>query len=90
MQNRTKSLIEELSKVVPAKDKDLFIQGQASNLLSSINYLMEMISNNFSEDESEDLKKRFLVAAKNNDPDKFNRKLTELRNRKMKNKGDQK
>ncbi len=77
---RSKSIIEELDRFVPEKDKHQIIEARASNIIASAMNLISLISESFSDVEAEELNKRLLGAIKNRDPDKFNRKIREFRN----------
>lgn len=76
---RTKSLIEELDLFVPKKDKHQIIEARASNVIASAMNLMKLIDESFSLEEAEELQRRLFNAIKNQDPDKFNRKIREFR-----------
>lgn len=76
---RTKSIIEELDRFVPERDKHLIIEARASNVIASAMNLIALISESFTNEEAEELNKRLIGAIKNQDPDKFNRKIREFR-----------
>ena len=76
---RVKSLIEELDRFVPQKDKHLVIEARASNVIASAVNLLSLISESFTDEEADELSKRLIGAIKNKDPEKFNRKIREYR-----------
>lgn len=76
---RPKSIIEELDRFVPQRDKHQIIEARASNVIASAVNLLALISESFSVEEAEELSKRLVGAIKNKDPDKFNRKIREYR-----------
>jgi uncharacterized protein (UPF0305 family) len=80
MENRPKSIIEELDRFVPQRDKHQIIEARASNVIASAMNLITLISESFSDEEADELSKRLVSAIKNQDPDKFNRKIREYRN----------
>jgi hypothetical protein len=67
---RVKTLIEEL---------DLFVPRRASNVIAGAVNLINLIGESFTDEEAEELAKRLVSAIKNQDPDKFNRKIREYR-----------
>jgi uncharacterized protein (UPF0305 family) len=76
---RTKSIIEELDRFVPERDKHQLIEARANNVIASAMNLLQLISESFSEEEADELNKRLVGAIKNQDPEKFNRKIREFR-----------
>lgn len=76
---RAKSIIEELDRFVPERDKHQIIEARASNVIASAMNLIALITESFTEEEAEELNKRLVGAIKNQDPDKFNRKIREFR-----------
>jgi len=75
----TLTLIEELDRLIPARDKHQIIEARASNAIASCINLMMLISESFSDDEAEELNKRLLGAIKNRDATKFTRKIKEMK-----------
>lgn len=83
MNNRTRSIIEELDRIVPQRDKHEIIEARALNMIAGCVNLIQLISESFDESEAEELNKRLVSAIKNKDPEKFTRKIKEYkRNRK--------
>jgi hypothetical protein len=76
---RVKSLIEELDLFVPQRDKHQIVEARASNVIAGAVNLLNLISESFSDEEADELQRRFINAIKNKDPDKFNRKIREYR-----------
>lgn len=79
MDNRVKSIIEELDRFVPQRDKHQIIEARASNVIASAVNLLALINESFTEEEADELGRRLINAIKNQDPDKFNRKIREFR-----------
>lgn len=73
------SILNDLSNYVPNKDKHNIIEQRVKNVIASFNNVSTLIDDNFSKEESEELKKRILLSIKNNDPDKFVRKIREYK-----------
>lgn len=79
MDTRTKSLIEELDRFVPKRDKHLIIESRASNVIASAINLIELLEESFTDDESDELVRRLVLSIKNRNPDKFKRKIREYK-----------
>jgi hypothetical protein len=75
----TLSLIEELDKFIPTRDKHQVIESRASNAIASCINIMQLISESFSDEDAADLNNRILLAIKNKDANKFNRKIREMK-----------
>lgn len=80
MHNRkVSSIIEELDRFVPERDKHQVVEARARNVIASAMNLVALISESFTVEEAEELNKRLVGAIKNQDPEKFNRKIREFR-----------
>ncbi|MNV35079.1 hypothetical protein D3C71_1265150 [compost metagenome] len=74
-----RSIINELDRLIPERDKHHIIEARASNVIASCINVMQLISESFSDAEAEELNKRLLGAIKNRDASKFNRKIKEMK-----------
>lgn len=79
MDQRMRSIIEELDRIVPERDKHQVIEARATNLISSCVNLMQLINETFTLEEADELNKRLLGAIRLKDPDKFSRKIREYK-----------
>jgi hypothetical protein len=79
MEKKFRSIIDELSNYSPVNNKDLFIESRAQQLIASAKHLIGLLETTFPAEVSEDLTKRLLLAIKNDDPEKFSRKMRQLR-----------
>jgi uncharacterized protein (UPF0305 family) len=79
MDNRMRSIVEELSSYVPPKSKDVFIEGRAQQVIASARNLIQLVEQSYSPEIAEDLTKRLLSAIKNDDSEKFCRKVRQVR-----------
>ena len=77
--NQYKSLLEELSNIVPAKDKEYFVENKAINVIASTKYLIEYIKENFTQEQSDDLLKRLFNSLKTGDDSKFKRGIKQIK-----------
>ena len=79
MDNKMRSIVDELSAYIPPKNKEAFLEGRAQQVIASARNLIELVENNYSPEVAEDLTKRLLSAIKNNDSEKFCRKVRQVR-----------
>lgn len=77
-----KNFIDELDRVVPAKNKHTVIENRASHIIASAVNLVHLIKESYTEEESQDLIKRLYRSIITEDEKKFGRKIKELRNKK--------
>jgi len=76
---KIKSILDAISSTIPEKDKLNVTENRGSHALASgINYI-NFLKENFSEDESQELIKRFLNAIRTEDPKKFYRGIEHIR-----------
>ena len=80
MKRRTRSLLEELDEIAINKDRKHVVESRATHLIQSSINLLKMIKENFSEETSLDLEKRFIAAIKKQEPIKFTRGIRKLKN----------
>jgi hypothetical protein len=80
MKHKTRSLLEELDAIAIDKDRKHVVESRATHLIQSSINLLRMIKENFSEEISVDLEKRFLAAIKKQEPVKFTRGIRKLKN----------
>ncbi len=73
MRKQTRSILEEITNIVPQRDKESFVENKALNVIASTKYLVEFIQENFPKEQSEDLLKRLFNSLKTGDDSKFRR-----------------
>lgn len=81
----TKSLVEEIDSFIPVKNREKVIEVRATNVIGAAINVLNLMEEHFSQDEIDDLTKKFLLAIKTKESKKFTNKLrllTENRNRK--------
>jgi protoporphyrinogen oxidase len=78
-EKRINSILRELDSIVPERDKHNLLEARASHVITSAVNLLQMIRENFSEEEADDLHKRLLLSIRNEDPNKFSRKVRQLK-----------
>lgn len=77
-----KNFIDELDRVVPAKNKHTVVENRASHIIASAVNLVHLIRESYTEEEAQDLIKRLYRSIITEDEKKFGRKIKELRNKK--------
>ena len=82
MQKQTKSLLEELSNISFAKDKENVVESRASHILDSAIRLLTYIKENFEPETAYKLEKRFHSAIKNMDASKFSKGVARIKENK--------
>ena len=80
MKRKTRSLLEELDAIAIDKDRKHVVESRATHLIQSSINLLRMIKENFSEETSLDLEKRFIAAIKKQEPIKVTRGIRKLKN----------
>lgn len=79
MKKTTKSLIEELNSIASKKDNKAIIENRAAHVINSAINLLTLIKENFPEEQSHELERRFLNSIKGSDPNKFTRGIRKFR-----------
>ena len=78
MQTRTRSILEELESLHIEKDKKDVIRSRADNIIESAGRLLDLINETYSEDEADDLTRKFLNSIRTRDERKFQRSLKRI------------
>ena len=81
MKKRTRSLLEEINDLAPKRDKVNILESRGTNAISAIMNVLEMVDANYSEEDAQDIQKRIMLSIKNRDPERFNRGIKNLRNK---------
>ena len=76
---KSRSILEEISTYVPQRSKEDLIEARAQHIIVSAINLLETIDENFSSDEAEMLKKRFVSSIRGSDPNRFTRMVKRLK-----------
>jgi hypothetical protein len=82
MQKQTRSILEELSNISFAKDKENVVESRASHILDSAIRLLTFIKENFDTETAYKLEKRFHSALKNMDASKFSKGVARIKENK--------
>lgn len=79
MNRKLTSLVDELSNYVPARDRELFIESRARQVIASVVNLMDLLDESYDDDTADELKRRLVNSIKTKDEKKFRRKIKQLR-----------
>ena len=82
MQNKTRSLLDELTNMPLSKDKENVVESRASHIIDSAIRLMSFIRENFDPETAYKLDKRFHSSIKNMDAKKFSRGVARIKENK--------
>ena len=82
MQNKTRSLLDELTNMPLSKDKENVVESRASHIIDSAIRLMSFIRENFDPETAYKLEKRFHSSIKNMDSNKFARGVARIKENK--------
>ena len=82
MEQKFKSLVDELNDYAPVKDRALFIESRAQQVLASVSHLMRLIRESYDDETAADLQKRLINSIKTDDESKFRRGIKQIRENK--------
>ncbi len=79
MDKNFRSLIDELSDIAPSKNRDLFIESRAQQVIASVSHLMKLIRESYGPEDADDLQKRLINSLRTGDENKFRRGIKHIR-----------
>ena len=79
LDNRSRSILQEISSYVPAKNKEQIVEARAEHIISSAINLLDLINENFTDEEAEQLEKRFLSSIRGRDAKRFVRGIRKIK-----------
>ena len=82
MQKQTRSILDELANIGADRDRSRLIESRASNVIASAINLMNYIRENYDSATADELERRLLSSIKNQDPNKFTRRVRGLQENK--------
>ena len=83
MDKKFRGILDELTDYAPVRDKDLFIESRAQQVIASAIHLLKFIKESYDPEVADDLSKRLLRAIASNDEEKFRRKIRAIRESKI-------
>jgi hypothetical protein len=75
----SKSILDAISSSIPEKDKLSITENRGSHAIASAINFIHFLKENYSENESEELIKRFINAVRTDDPKKFYRGVQHIK-----------
>jgi hypothetical protein len=79
MRKQTRSILDEITGLVPKQDKHLLVEGLAVQAIARVINLMEVIHQNYPPHQAEELVRRLQLAIKNGDTAKFTRGVRSIK-----------
>ncbi len=79
MKKQTRSILEEISNMVPVQDRVTVIESRANHVINSAINIINMIHENFDPDTAAELERRFLNSIRGRDTSKFSRSVRKYR-----------
>jgi hypothetical protein len=79
MRKQTRSILEEITGLMPRQDKHLLVEGLATQAIARVLNLIEVIQTNYPEHQADELVRRLQLAIKNGDPAKFTRGVRSIK-----------
>jgi hypothetical protein len=79
LDKKFRSILDELSDYAPSRDRDLFIESRAQQVIASAVHLIKLLKESYDPETADDLSKRLLRAISSNDEDKFRRRVRAIR-----------
>ena len=78
MKKRTRSILEELNNLHRDRDNDSLIATTGTNIIESAVNLLARINENYSQEEAQDIERRFLNSIRTGDTKKFRRGIQKV------------
>lgn len=88
MHQSSRSILEELQRAVPSKTKEHVVESHGHHIISSAVHFLEVLTENYTEEEAEQITRRFLSAIRGGDPQRFIRSVRKIREAKEENEDD--
>lgn len=73
------SLLSELTDYAPKRDRDLFIESRAQQVIASAVHLLKLIRESYDAETAEDLSKRLVRSIVSEDDEKFRRRIRTIK-----------
>lgn len=79
MRKQTRSILDEISSMVPTHDRNLVIESRANHIINSAINLVHQIRETYDAEDADELERRLINSIKGKDPNKFIRGLRRMR-----------
>jgi hypothetical protein len=80
LRKSTRSILDEISSIVPAHDRNLVIESRVNHIINSAINLLQQVRDNFDAEDADELERRLINSIRGRDPNKFIRGLRKIRN----------
>jgi len=85
----SRSILEELQRAVPSKTKEHVVESRGHHIISSAVHFLDVLTENYTDEEAEQITRRFLSAIRGGDPQRFIRSVRKIREAKQEKKGNE-
>lgn len=85
----SRSMLEELQRAIPSKTKEHVVEARGHHIISSAVNFLEVLTENYTDAEAEQITRRFLSAIRGGDPKRFIRSIRKIREAKEENRSDE-
>jgi len=75
----SRSILEELQRAVPSKTKEHVVESRGHHIISSAVHFLDVLTENYTDAEAEQITLRFLSALRGGDPPRFIRSVLKVR-----------
>ena len=75
----SRSILEELQRAAPTKTKEHVVESRGHHIISSAVHFLDVLTENYTEEEAEQITRRFLSAIRGGDPQRFVRSVRKIR-----------
>lgn len=79
LQQSSRSILEELNRAIPSKKKEHVVESRGHHIISSAVHFLQVLTENYTEEEAEFITRRFLSSIKGGDPNRFIRAIRKIR-----------
>jgi hypothetical protein len=79
LRKQTRSILDEISGIVPNRDRNLVIESRANHIISSAINLIHMIRESYEPELADELERRLINSIRGRDASKFARGLRKIR-----------
>lgn len=86
LRQSSRSILEELNRAVPSKKKEHVVETRGHHIISSAVHFLQVLTEEYSDEEAEQITRRFLSAIKGQDPNRFIRAVRKIREAKEQDK----
>ena len=79
LRQSSRSILDELNRAIPSKKKEHVVESRGHHIISSAIHFLQVLNENYTEEEAEQITRRFLSSIKGGDPNRFVRAVRKIR-----------